>query len=75
VNRYYHVMKKQGQWHLYAGNAISALMVDVHRANIVKAARTLARHNGAKVILHRDETDAAPTSAQTVYTGANASGH
>ena len=57
MNRYYHVMKKEGQWHLYAGNAFSALMVDMHRANIVKAARTLARHNGAKVILHRDASE------------------
>ena len=60
MSRYYHVMKKQGQWHLYAGNALSALMVDVHRANIIKAARTLARHNRARVILHRDDSEASP---------------
>jgi hypothetical protein len=57
VSRYYHVMKKQGQWHLYAGNAVSALMADVHQANIMRAARTLARQNSAKVILHRDDSD------------------
>ena len=67
MNRYYHVMRKEGQWHLYAGNAISALMVDMHRANILKAARTLARHNGAKVILHRDHSEssyAVPKTAE-----------
>lgn len=52
--RYYHVIKKQGQWHLYAGNAITSLMADSDQARVTRAARTLARHDGAKVVVHKD---------------------
>jgi len=64
MQRYYHVMKKQGEWHLYAGNAESALMVDLHRANIIKAARNLARQNRARVVLHRDESEGSERRAR-----------
>ncbi len=52
--RYYHVIKKQGQWHLYAGNAITSLMAESDQARVTRAARTLARHDGAKVVVHKD---------------------
>jgi len=52
--RYYHVIKKQGQWHLYAGNAITSLMAETDQARVTRAARSLARHDGAKVVVHKD---------------------
>lgn len=52
---YYHVIKKHGVWHLYAGNAVASLMADANRGVIVRAARALARHDGAKVVVHREQ--------------------
>ena len=52
--RYYHVIKKQGKWHLYAGNAITSLMAESDQAVVTRAARALARHDGAKVVVHKD---------------------
>ncbi len=51
--RYYHVIKKQGKWHLYAGNAITSLMAESDQAVVTRAARALARHDGAKVVVHK----------------------
>jgi hypothetical protein len=56
MSRYYHIIKKQGQWHLYAGNAVSPLMADEERTTVVKAARSLARHNGGRVVVHKDSS-------------------
>ena len=62
--RYYHVIKKQGQWHLYAGNAITSLMADSDQVTVTRAARALARHDGAKVVVHKDSArDVVPHDA------------
>jgi len=52
----YHVIKKQGVWHLYAGNAIDELVSDAVQANVVRAARALVRHGGGRVVVHKDHT-------------------
>ncbi len=65
MSRYYHIIKKQGQWQLYAGNAVSALMADPERTAVVKAARSLARHNGARIVVHKDP--AADSLAQEAF--------
>lgn len=52
----YHVIKKQGVWHLYAGNAITELVSDAVQANVVRAARALVRHGGGRVVVHKDHT-------------------
>ncbi|MCC6534640.1 MAG: hypothetical protein IT531_18990 [Burkholderiales bacterium] len=49
-------MMKNGAWHLYAGNAPSALVTDAQQAKVVKTARSLARQNGGRVILHKPES-------------------
>jgi hypothetical protein len=56
VAKLYHVIKKQGKWHLYAGNAINELVSDVVQANVLRAARALARHGGGRVIVHKDHS-------------------
>jgi len=56
VAKLYHVIKKQGTWHLYAGNAISELVSDAVQANVVRAARALARHGGGRVVVHKDHS-------------------
>lgn len=67
MTKYYHIIKKQGAWHLYAGNAISALSSDVEQANVVRAARALARHDGARVVVHKDHSaEAAGHSVPTL---------
>ena len=63
VSRYYHVMKKDGVWHLYAGNAASALVTDVQQARVIKAARSLARQNGGRIVLHKDTSGPAPDTS------------
>ena len=53
MSRYYHVIMKQGLWHLYAGNAITSLMAERDQAMVLRAARALARHDGARVVVHK----------------------
>lgn len=53
--RYYHVMHKNGKWHLYFGNSTKPVLVDPCRSVVVKAARSLARQSGMKVIIHRPQ--------------------
>jgi hypothetical protein len=55
VSKYYHVIHKNGAWHLYAGNAPSALATDVQRSQVIKVARSLARQDGAKIVIHKEE--------------------
>jgi len=59
VAKYYHVMKKNGAWHLYAGNSAAALVTDSEQARVVKAARSLARQSGARIVFHKTAGDAA----------------
>ena len=67
MSKFYHVIKKQGRWHLYAGNALTALLDDVEQSIVVKAARSLARHNRARVVVHKDHsTESAVTRAGTL---------
>lgn len=54
--KYYHVIKKQGVWHLYAGNSLSALASDPTQKAVVRAARALARHDGGRVVVHKDHS-------------------
>lgn len=63
MTRYYHVIKRQDQWHLHAGNAIASLMADAEQANVIKAARSLARHDGARVVVHKDYPEETATGA------------
>lgn len=51
--RYYHVMNKDGEWHLYFGNSTTPILSDANRSTVVKAARALARQSGMKVIIHK----------------------
>jgi hypothetical protein len=53
--KYYHVIKKQSQWLLYADNAEKALAADTSQSALVQKARRLARQHGAKVILHKED--------------------
>lgn len=57
VAKLYHVIKKQGVWHLYAGNSINELVSDAVQANVVRAARSLVRHGGGRVVVHKDHSD------------------
>jgi hypothetical protein len=59
VTKYYHVMKKNGAWHLYAGNSPAALVSNSERARVISAARSLARQNGARIVLHKSAADGA----------------
>ena len=59
VVKYYHVMKKNGAWHLYAGNSPAALVTDSEQARVIRAARSLARQNGARIVFHKTAADAA----------------
>ncbi len=52
---YYHVIKKLGQWHLYADHGATVLAADTTQAAVVRTARTLARQHGARVVLHKEE--------------------
>jgi hypothetical protein len=63
VIKYYHVMKKDGAWHLYAGNSPAALVSDSEQARVIRAARSLARQNGARIVLHKTGPDAYSSSA------------
>jgi hypothetical protein len=69
MSRYYHVIKKQGQWHLYAGNAATALMANAEQTSVVKAARALARHNGARVVVHKDHSAEVPADSGFALSG------
>lgn len=51
--RYYHVMNKDGEWHLYFGNSTTPIVSNANRATVVRAARALARQSGMKVIIHK----------------------
>jgi Uncharacterized protein conserved in bacteria (DUF2188) len=64
--RYYHVMFKRGEWHLYFGDGPNPVLVDKDKSAVIKAARAKAREHGMKVIIHRppdDGTDNASASA------------
>jgi hypothetical protein len=63
VIKYYHVMKKNGAWHLYAGNSPAALVSDGERARVISAARSLARQSGARIVLHKSVPDGAHAPA------------
>ena len=58
--RYYHVMHKNGEWHLYLGNSDTPILVDPSRSAVLKAARSLARQSGMKVVIHKPQPEAAP---------------
>jgi hypothetical protein len=58
---YYHVMHKDGEWHLYFGNSIAPILVDHDRRRILEAARKLARQNGMKIVIHKSR-ESAPDS-------------
>ena len=66
MNKYYHVMKKDGAWHLYAGNSAAAIVTDEQQSRVMKTARSLARQHGGRIILHKEPAD-------TAYAPSNAS--
>ena len=51
--RYYHVIFRDGAWHLYLGDGEFPLAVDPDKDVVLKAARARARQYGTKVIVHR----------------------
>jgi adenine deaminase len=61
LTRYYHVINKGGEWHLYSGNSLSPIRVDHDQAVVLKAARALVRQQGGKVVVHRGSADAPVT--------------
>ena len=54
--RYYHVMFKNGAWHLYLGDGEHPLLVHRSKMAVLNAARTRARLYQMKVIVHRPPT-------------------
>ena len=51
--RYYHVVNRDGRWHLYFGNSFSPLLTNDDRRKVIDAARKLARQNGMKIVIHK----------------------
>ena len=51
--RYYHVIFRDGAWHLYLGDGGYPLLVDQDKAAVLRAARSRARMYRMKVIVHR----------------------
>ena len=51
--RYYHVIFRDGDWHLYLGDGDYPLLVNPDKEVILKAARARGRMYHMKVIVHR----------------------
>jgi hypothetical protein len=58
--RYYHVVNRDGRWHLYFGNSFSPLLVDSDRRRVIDAARKLARQSGMKIVIHKSPEASPP---------------
>ena len=58
--RYYHVLNRDGRWHLYFGNSFSPLLVDSDRRKVLDAARKLARQSGMKIVIHKSPEASSP---------------
>lgn len=60
--RPYHVLKKNGQWHLYVGNDSLPVFVHPSRSAVLNHARGRARKDGSRVIVHRPlDEDGSPS--------------
>ena len=61
--RYYHVVNRDGRWHLYFGNSFSPLLVDADRRRVIEAARKLARQSGMKIVIHKSPDASTPAKS------------
>lgn len=50
---YYHVMNKEGVWHVYRDHSGRPMTSGATKAEVMKRARVLARQTGGKVIVHK----------------------
>lgn len=71
--RPFHVMKKDGQWHVYAGNDVSPLCTLASRASAINQARTRSRRMGGRVIVHRCDDDDAVVPTKPLERGSESS--
>lgn len=61
--RHYHVIPRNGRWHLYEGDATSSLAEGSSKADIIRAARAHVRLRGGRVVVHIEEARSEASAA------------